>query len=243
MSDIIGSNEMVLLSITTNMNSFATERRYPSNILISDLKAKLELITGASNETMDLQLLDTNHELVTKLDDNGRRLESYLSDNQSKVNIHVMDTNTRVGEFEDLSGVEKFELPQEDYQKRSDSVLAFKMANKLGRFGQTGQTAGAGDQSGDGLLECDINVGQRCEVCVKGAAKRRATVEFVGNTHFKTGIWIGVKYDEPLGKNDGSVDGRRYFQCPPKYGGFVRPIDCIIGDFPEIGCDSDDDVL
>ncbi|KRZ77101.1 Tubulin-folding cofactor B [Trichinella papuae] len=42
-------------------------------------------------------------------------------------------------------------------------------------------------------------------------------------TDFKPGLWIGVEYDEEVGKHDGSVNGKRYFQCMDKRGAFVRP--------------------
>lgn len=39
---------------------------------------------------------------------------------------------------------------------------------------------------------------------------KAGTLRYVGATDFATGVWGGVELDDPLGKNDGSVDGKRY---------------------------------
>lgn len=52
---------------------------------------------------------------------------------------------------------------------------------------------------------------------------RRAIIRFVGTTHFAPGDWIGIELEEPTGKNDGAVQGERYFDCEQDHGMFIRP--------------------
>jgi len=48
-------------------------------------------------------------------------------------------------------------------------------------------------------------------------------VRYVGSTQFAPGLWVGVELDTSRGKNDGCVDGVRYFSCAARQGMFVRP--------------------
>ncbi|XP_015249092.1 PREDICTED: dynactin subunit 1-like isoform X3 [Cyprinodon variegatus] len=62
-------------------------------------------------------------------------------------------------------------------------------------------------------------VGSLVEVIGKG---QRGTVAYIGTTLFASGKWVGVILDEPKGKNDGTVQGKRYFTCEENHGIFVR---------------------
>lgn len=66
-------------------------------------------------------------------------------------------------------------------------------------------------------------VGDRCEVNPGG---RRGTVKWIGvlepNDKVKGGYWVGIALDEPLGRNDGTYNGKRYFECMKQYGVFSR---------------------
>eukprot|EP00405_Crypthecodinium_cohnii_P052743 CAMPEP_0206596292 /NCGR_PEP_ID=MMETSP0325_2-20121206/43472_1 /ASSEMBLY_ACC=CAM_ASM_000347 /TAXON_ID=2866 /ORGANISM="Crypthecodinium cohnii, Strain Seligo" /LENGTH=1717 /DNA_ID=CAMNT_0054107095 /DNA_START=132 /DNA_END=5285 /DNA_ORIENTATION=- len=65
---------------------------------------------------------------------------------------------------------------------------------------------------------CDFNVGDRVIV-----AGKFGTVKFAGLAKFSAGAWVGVALDSAVGKNDGTVQGERYFECEANHGVFIRP--------------------
>ncbi|TEB21935.1 hypothetical protein FA13DRAFT_1524762 [Coprinellus micaceus] len=206
-----------------------SERRIEPHLTVEQLKNKLEPITGIPAGNQIITLLDSEQDprVVATLDDDTKMLGFYgLHDWQV---IKVDDSNpsaTFTGQLTDFTNVEKFEITEEEYAQRRDTVLAFKQRNKMGRFGEA-------EAKPDTPVSTEVVVGARCEVDSTDAdLRKRGTVRFVGPTKFAAGVWVGIEYDEPLGKNDGSVNGERYFSCRNKYGVFVRGDKVQVGDFP-----------
>ena len=65
-----------------------------------------------------------------------------------------------------------------------------------------------------------IKLGDRCQI-----GGHRGIVAFLGDEveGLPGGFWVGIRYDEPVGKNDGTVKGVRLFHCSPNCGHLVRP--------------------
>lgn len=242
------TQSVVSVNVTSPANAFGNERRFKKDLLICDLKGKLEMIVGSVAANMKLELYDKENKLICKMDNNEAMLGSYPIEDGMR--IHVVDPTIKLGEFDDLSKGPKYELADEDYVKKTDTVRAFKEKNKLGRFKEVDpeeqkrkeEEKAQKEQADKDKVE-SMKIGDRCEVRVKNQPSRRGTVKYLGLTEFQEGYWVGVHYDEPFGKNDGSVKGKRYFECPDKYGGFVRPSDVTVGDFPEEDFDLDDDEM
>lgn len=94
---------------------------------------------------------------------------------------------------------------------KPDTVLEYKKAHQVGRFAHsaTAPEQSVADESAAIASARNIIVGARCEVASAedgSGTNNRGTVRYVGPTEFgnKTGVWVGVEYDLPYGKNDGS---------------------------------------
>lgn len=233
---VVVTNPYVDVRLSSTISSFDAKRRFNRGISIAELKKKLEMVVGASASCMDLELFSISDKFLQKMDDNEALLGSYPVDDECR--IHVIDrSGGQMDQFTDVSKVEKFELPDDAYDKRADSVRSFMKKQRVGRFNEDEMAKKKAEHAAreeEQKAAADaISVGSRCQVQVPGQPTKLGTTMYVGTTDFKPGYWVGVKYDEPLGKHNGTVEGKQYFVCENKYGAFVKPLNVTVGDFPE----------
>ncbi|KIH91568.1 cell polarity protein [Sporothrix brasiliensis 5110] len=243
----------------------SSERRITPSWTISTLKAKLEHITGVPPSAQTLFLAPAavpgatssagpaQRTPIAAADEDATQLAQFALSPYAE--LHVVDTRPpgQRPNYTDTSAVEKYVLPAEAYAAKADSVLAWKKAQKLGRFDPDAPeharariAAFAAEAEARGIA-----VGKRCRV--GGDDTRRGVVQYVGDVPEigaaaaaaivanpsaseqaalgAAGTWVGVELDEPVGgKNDGSIGGTRYWGAEPKAGApvqkkgvFVRP--------------------
>ncbi|XP_068460996.1 CAP-Gly domain-containing linker protein 1 isoform X2 [Clinocottus analis] len=87
---------------------------------------------------------------------------------------------------------------------------------KVNAADKSDASGGVGDAESAGE---NFQIGDR--VWVNG--NKPGHIQFLGEAQFAPGQWAGIVLDEPIGKNDGSVAGVRYFQCDALRGIFTRP--------------------
>lgn len=249
------ADSTVVLQITHNhLKARFPEIRLDMHMRIEAVKHKINTHTGTSPDTMVVQLNDENGRLVAVLQDDARKLGFYSPRNGWT--LHVVDTDgsslSAQGWLEDVSKVQKYNISDDDYNKRDNTYRKFKadklaqdptwtlekeLAIRAGREYVPPATKAAADDDTGEQEAAVIDVRQRCSV---DPGDRRGEVKFVGRVEgLAPGYWVGVALDEPAGKNDGSVKGQRYFECGAGYGVFVRPDKVTTGDFPPIDDFSD----
>ncbi|KAF5678926.1 tubulin specific chaperone cofactor B [Fusarium heterosporum] len=248
-----------------------SERRITPSWSISQLKTKLETVTGVPPSCQRLSLKPTagaeaiaieaaneddthlsNFPLAPYAELHPTGVPSWrpqwlhsssnaLDKADKGSTRQVIDTRPAASRINlnDTANVDKYVMPEEEYEKKTDSVLAWKKDQKLGRFDPN---APSHEQAKLDALDREvatrgIAVGRRCRV--GGEDTRRGVIQYVGEVKEipgGLGTWVAIKLDEPVGKNDGSIAGTRYWGEPSelKHGVFVRPERVEAGDFPAL---------
>ncbi|KAF3765802.1 putative Alp11-like protein of tubulin-folding cofactor B [Cryphonectria parasitica EP155] len=217
----------------------SSERRITPSWSISKLKTKLEPVTGIppSSQRISLKLSGQESIPIEASDEDSTYLSSFSL--VAYAELLVLDTRPPGARpnYTDTTGVDKYVMPEEEYAKKTDSVLAWKKAEKLGRFDPDAPSREEAKIAAfaDEVRSRGIEAGKRCRVGADDT--RRGVVMYVGEVKEipgGSGAWVGIQLDEPMGKNDGSIGGVRYWGEPSemKHGVFVRPERVEIGDWP-----------
>ncbi|OJJ44189.1 hypothetical protein ASPZODRAFT_145300 [Penicilliopsis zonata CBS 506.65] len=239
----------------------ATERRITPSWTVNQLKGKLETMTGVPPGSQRLQLKSPGQS-DQWIEGEDEIIGRWGLVKGSEIVVHDTRPQAMRPNLNDVSSVEKYTLPTETYESLSNSVLAWKKNQKLGRFDPNAQSPEElmHRQAEKDLLELQkrgIAVDKRAITLPSSPPHiRRGTIRFVGpvpdipypgvkelGTDGPLPVWVGIELDEPTGKNDGSLNGKRYFTCLNKTGLFVKPEKVEVGDFPPLDLDDDLDDL
>lgn len=243
------------INIYVTSSNTSSERKISPQWTIQYLKQRLELITGIPPQYQKIQYfpIPSSNDSVTIADPENYNEQNDAASTVSSIQLisysrlHVVDSNPNSNIpdlYEEPAEDFEFKLLEEEYQKRNDSVLNWKRNAGLGRFNPGYQDAVKEGFEEDKKVVKNIKVGDRCRV-ISISSERRGVVRFVGKINLLDGgesEWVGLEFDEPVGKNNGSIDGVKIFECRDKHGSFVRPKQVEVGDFPEEELFSDEEM-
>ncbi|PGG96289.1 hypothetical protein GX51_07892 [Blastomyces parvus] len=263
--------------------SFASERRITPTWTVSQLKTKLETMTGIppSNQRLKLKMPGREDQWVEGED---RIVGDWGLGRGCEFEVHDTRPPSARPNFTDVSSVEKYTIPTSTYESLPNSVLSWKKNQKLGRFDPSAPSPEQMlkqqvEKEQEDIKQRGIELSKRAIIQPSTPPHvRRGTIRFIGPVptipsplvkslpsaaerrdakeeeddeeedldearDTMAPIWVGIELDEPTGKNDGSVGGRRYFDCPDKRGVFVKPERVEVGEFPPLDLGLDDDDL
>ncbi|KAK1143825.1 hypothetical protein N8T08_006076 [Aspergillus melleus] len=244
-------------------SQFQNERRITPTWTVTQLKSKLETMTGIPPGSQRLHLKSPGQP-GRWIDGDDTVIGDWGLVKGCEIEVHDSRPQSARPNFNDLSSVEKYVLPTETYESLPNSVLAWKRNQKLGRFDPNASTPEESmrrqaEQDAEEVAQRGIAVSKRAIILPSSPPHiRRGTIRFVGpvptipypgvtvrpgssgrESDDSLPLWIGIELDEPTGKNDGSVGGQRFFTCPSKSGLFVKPDKIEVGDFPPLDLDDD----
>ncbi|KAI9850464.1 MAG: hypothetical protein M1824_003295 [Vezdaea acicularis] len=261
-------HDIPLQIISPNASS---ERRITPSWTIAHLKTKLESVTGIPPGSQRLLLkgvggggdgVDGGDRVIEAEDEESCVVGEWPLRRGGELVVQDTRPPTARPNLTDPSSVPKYEMPSSQYAALPDSVLAWKRAQKLGRFDPDAPSPAAlAQKHTDIALSKGLKPGLRCRVSTGSTGGsgekdkmegRRGTIRFLGDVpeiaaregEKGGGYWVGVELDEPVGRNDGGFGegGKRYFVCGAKHGVFVRPERVEVGEWPVLGLGTEEEV-
>ena len=138
----MASSNVVIVTIHSDSSEFPTEKRFDPSIKVSELKKKLELITGATHTSMKVTLSVDDKE-VGLMSNEEETFAHYLGDQlkkDSSVKLVVKDEHP--SQISQGGDAPKFVISEDKYLQRPNNARNFIKEMREKRL--SGQTADSG---------------------------------------------------------------------------------------------------
>lgn len=112
---------VVSVSIQSNLSEFPTEKRYDTSIKVSELKEKLELITGANHKTMKVSLRIDDLELG-QLDNDDETLGHYIGEHSGKETTFILTVKDDESSPILTGDIPKYTISEDKYLERKNNA-------------------------------------------------------------------------------------------------------------------------
>lgn len=238
----------------SNLQQRWHDLKFHVDMSIIQVKEKLYRHGGTGCAWQELYLRRSPGDTVFLMDE-SKTLGYYGCRNGME--IHIKDTDPHSislhGGLEDVSQVEKYVMEDDEYDKMKNTVRALRREKEAKDLAEAKARREAGYEAGEEPAEAPAAPYEMTPEEVAAAfpiegrvecdpGSRRGTICHAGPIIGKKGTWIGIRLDEPQGNNDGTTEGKRYFDCPgDKYGVFAKPENVRVGDYPELDPFASDD--
>lgn len=222
---------MVQVKIVSDLCS--TTRDIPLQWSWKQLTSKLYEYTGVTPQDMKLTFIfsDGPSMEICRASWSSEKLSETIKFTLESIEVIDNNENSVANRLaQELNGGTKddatFELSEEAYEQRTNSVLSWKKRLQVGKFDPEYVSNVERERRVQALHAEQLAMNERCSVITTNCPERRGWLRFIGIVPQinEIDIWCGIEFDEPVGKNDGTFAGQTYFgPTRPNYGGFVKP--------------------
>ncbi|KAK4519138.1 uncharacterized protein ATC70_009370 [Mucor velutinosus] len=209
-------NEDIVMSVgsirrSSNSNSsihYRSYRRQGSTGSLTDALLPIDTISK------DATAADTSKDGKTEAAPRPTRLRFALPDTPSRVkpNSHRLSA---------IQGSQQHSGNMNHAQKAAARKGRRAKSPGKSRWSLGYSTSDSSDDESGGKYKHIPLVGQKVEL-LRRPLPTQGTIKYIGEVEFAKGTWVGVELESRLGNNDGSVDGKRYFETFPQRGVFVK---------------------
>lgn len=180
-----------------------------------------------------MQLYDMGEDLCEEQTSNAAtEYEKTIAKENATANVNFGDGYQQndaiydIGESDDDASNSKNNFDNTTETLFNSNDLSMINLNKETASTHADNTLNGNESNWEGSTESQLHslneshIGSRVRITGYSCA---GTLRFYGNHHVKQTVRCGVELDEPIGLNNGTVHGKKYFECAAKHGVLCNP--------------------